>query len=112
MSREAALRAAQEHFSGGQFVDDLCRRVAFPTESSVPERQFVLLDYLKQEMVPTLERMGYACRLVDNSVASRAPFLIASRTEDKACRPYSPMVTATSCRGRPIFGVRAYRHGN
>lgn len=83
MSREAALRAAQEHFSGGQFVDDLCRRVAFPTESSVPERQFVLLDYLKQEMVPTLERMGYACRLVDNSVARRAPFLIASRTEDK-----------------------------
>ena len=50
MSREAALRAAQEHFAGGQFVDDLCRRVALPTESSVPERQFVLLDYLKQEM--------------------------------------------------------------
>lgn len=83
MSRDTALGAAESHFDNGGFIADLTRRVAFPTESAVPEQRPVLHRYLDDEMVPTLERMGYSCRVVPNPEPTGGPFLIASRIEDE-----------------------------
>ena len=37
MTRESAIERAERYFDCGKFRDDLARRVAFRTESQVPE---------------------------------------------------------------------------
>jgi acetylornithine deacetylase/succinyl-diaminopimelate desuccinylase-like protein len=88
LSRLQALARAAEYFDSGAFRVDLARRVAFPTESQAPERHAVLAQYLSDELLPCVERLGFTARLVDNPVAGGGPFLIARRSEG----PHLPTV--------------------
>ena len=55
------------------------------TESQNPERGPELRAYLTDEMAPQLQRLGFACRLIDNpEPGSASPFLLAERTEPGA----------------------------
>jgi acetylornithine deacetylase/succinyl-diaminopimelate desuccinylase-like protein len=80
MSRDAAIAAAERYFDEGGFARDLARRVAIPSESQSAEGQGALRVYLEDEMRPTLEALGFACRLLPNPTAG-GPFLIAERAE-------------------------------
>lgn len=84
MTRQQAIDAAQACFDDGRFQDVLARRVALRTESQDPERGPQLLAYLTDEMVPSLEPLGFQCRIVDNPVPGKSPFLIAERLEPEA----------------------------
>jgi len=83
MSREAAIARAGKYFDDGKFLADLARRVAFKTESQVPESRPHLSAYLEREIGPTFERMGFSVRVVPNSVPTGGPFLIATRIENE-----------------------------
>jgi acetylornithine deacetylase/succinyl-diaminopimelate desuccinylase-like protein len=81
MSRDAAIAAAEEHFTSGAYKADLARRVAIPTESQNPERAADLKRYLDAEMVPALEKLGFSCEVLTQA-KSRGPFLYGERIED------------------------------
>jgi acetylornithine deacetylase/succinyl-diaminopimelate desuccinylase-like protein len=83
MTRAAAIAAAEAYFDDGGFTADLARRVAIATESQVEERAPVLGAYLKDEIAPTLARLGFASEVFDNPVRG-GPILIAERREDGA----------------------------
>ena len=84
MSRERAIAHAERYFDEGGFFADLARRVSIPTESQNPERGAELARYLDAEMQPSLEKLGFQCRVLLNPVARYGPFLIAERIEDPA----------------------------
>ena len=84
MSRDAAILHAERYFDEGGFWQDLGRRVAIPTESQDPERRAELYRYLTDEMAPSFERLGFACRVIDNPSPQYGPFLLAERIEDPA----------------------------
>ena len=81
--REAAITAACAWFDSGAFADDLARRVAYRTESQRADSGATLLSYLTDEMAPSLERLGFTSRIVDNPTGG-GPFLIGERIEDPA----------------------------
>jgi len=84
MSRERAIAHAERYFDEGGFFADLARRVAIPTESQNPERGPELSRYLAGEMQPSLERLGFHCRIFANPLGKYGPFLVAERIEDPA----------------------------
>src|SRR5262245_6843499 len=81
--REAAIAAAWRWFDSGGFADDLARRVAYRTESQRADSGATLLAYLTDEIAPSLARLGFTSRIVDNP-AGGGPFLIGERIEDPA----------------------------
>ena len=81
-TREEAIQSIEKYFDGGDFLRDLSRRVAIPTESQNPERQSSLAQYLSEEMTESLNRLGVECKVYPNSIPGRGPFLIGSRIED------------------------------
>ena len=83
MSRDAAIAAAEQHFTSGAYKRDLARRVAIPTESQNPERAADLKRYLDAEMVPSMQQLGFACEVLTHA-KSRGPFLYGERIEDKS----------------------------
>ncbi|HEX2825951.1 MAG TPA: M20 family metallopeptidase [Burkholderiales bacterium] len=82
MSREAAVSRATRHFDQGEFIEDLARRVAIHTESQVPESRRHLDTYLKDEIAPAFERMGFTVDILPNPAGEFGPILIAERIED------------------------------
>jgi len=84
MSRQSALALAEACFDRGRLFELLARRVAHPTESQNPARDRELRAYLSEEMTPYLEGMGFACRVVENPISPRMPFLIGRRLEDES----------------------------
>ncbi len=84
MSRDAAISAADAYFESGRFEQDLARRVGIATESQNPERAGELHRYLAAELSPTLEKLGFVCRLLDNRYPDAGGFLYAERIEDSA----------------------------
>lgn len=81
MSRDTAIARAERYFDDGTFRADLARRVAFRTESQIPESRPQLGLYLEQEIAPAFQRMGYTTEILPNPVAHGGPFLIATRRE-------------------------------
>ena len=81
MSREGALKKAEQYFDDGTFYNLLARRVAHQTESQEESRGAELRGYLTQEMTPYLEKLGFTLRIVENQVDPRLPFLIGERME-------------------------------
>jgi acetylornithine deacetylase/succinyl-diaminopimelate desuccinylase-like protein len=81
MSRAAAIARAHRHFDGGGFFADLARRVAFHTESQVPESRPHLYSYLHDEIGPALSAMGYGVEVHENPKPPGGPFLTAERRE-------------------------------
>lgn len=84
MNRENAVTAAAHVFDSGRFEETLRLRIAYPTESQEPARAAVLESYLREQIIPELVTMGFACDVVSNPIANGTPFLIATRTEDGA----------------------------
>jgi acetylornithine deacetylase/succinyl-diaminopimelate desuccinylase-like protein len=80
MSRQAALQRAKTVFDDGSFKEILRRRIVRPTESQNPARASELPAYLKEDLQPALEAMGFECRLIEHPKA-KAPFLYAQRIE-------------------------------
>jgi acetylornithine deacetylase/succinyl-diaminopimelate desuccinylase-like protein len=80
MSRAAAIFRAHTYFDDGRFLADLRRRVAIPSSSQEPERASALRAYLTDEMVPSLARLKFNCRVLDNPLGP--PMLAAERSED------------------------------
>jgi len=80
MSRAAAIARAHAYFDDGGFLADLARRVAIASSSQEPERAEALRSYLVDEMAPTLARLGFACRVLDNPRGP--PVLAAERIEN------------------------------
>jgi acetylornithine deacetylase/succinyl-diaminopimelate desuccinylase-like protein len=81
MTRQAAIARATNYFDSGGFFRDLARRVAFHTESQEPKQKPELYRYLREEMVPTLEPLGFDCEIYDNPIDRGGPFLVARRQE-------------------------------
>ncbi len=82
MSRAGAIARAQRYLQDGRFEADLARRVAIRSESQDPRGAPELRRYLEAEMRPSLERLGFRCRLLENPVAGVGPLLLAERSED------------------------------
>lgn len=83
MSRENAVAHAYADFDSGRFAADLARRIAIPTESQNPDRAGDLVTYLKDEMIPAFEAMGFKTRILEHA-AAKAPFLYAERIEGES----------------------------
>jgi acetylornithine deacetylase/succinyl-diaminopimelate desuccinylase-like protein len=81
-SRTAAIASAAAWFDSGALQADLARRVAFTTESQNPERAGKLLEYLNDEIGPSVERLGFRWTLWPNPVAGAPSMLFAERHED------------------------------
>ena len=82
MDRAAAIAHAHAYFDSGEFIADLTRRVAIPSTSQEPERAGVLRSYLDDEMVPSLAKLDFTSRVLDNPLGKGPPFLVAERIED------------------------------
>lgn len=82
MTRCGAIARVGEYFDSGSFLADLKRRVAFRTESGIPERRADIRAYLEQEMVPAAQRLGATASVLDNPDPRGGPLLIAHRHED------------------------------
>ncbi|MCW5576245.1 MAG: M20 family metallopeptidase [Burkholderiales bacterium] len=83
MTRESAISRATRHFDEGRLIEDLTRRVAMRTESQIPESRHFLDLYLKDEIAPTFERMGFSTEILPNPAADAGPILIAERIESE-----------------------------
>jgi len=81
VTRESAISRATRHFDEGAFMADLARRIAFRTESQVPESHPHLREYLELELRPAFERIGFTVEIIDNPVIGAGPFLFAERIE-------------------------------
>jgi acetylornithine deacetylase/succinyl-diaminopimelate desuccinylase-like protein len=80
-TRQQAVDAAAAWFDDGSFLAELQRRVAHRTESQEPNRLPQLTAYLAEEIGPSIERLGFTWRLIENSVPGFGPFLIGERHE-------------------------------
>ena len=80
MTRAASIAQAFDYFDSRAFHTDLARRVAIATESQNPDRAPELDAYLQDELTPSLEALGFVCRIYANP-KNGGPFLIATRTE-------------------------------
>jgi acetylornithine deacetylase/succinyl-diaminopimelate desuccinylase-like protein len=81
-SRTAAIASATAWFDAGSLRAELTRRVAFPTESQSPERADTLVEYLTDEIGPSVGRLGFQWQLWTNPVAGAPPMLFAERHEE------------------------------
>src|SRR5438876_2503686 len=84
MSRQQAIAQTLACFDDGRFRQVLARRVAMRTESQDANAGPALRAYLSDEIAPQLERLGFACRIVENPVEPRCPLLFAERHEPEA----------------------------
>jgi acetylornithine deacetylase/succinyl-diaminopimelate desuccinylase-like protein len=82
MTRESAISRATRHFDEGQFIADLARRVAIRTESQIPASRPYMDVYLKDEITPAFDRMGFKSEILPNPVEGAGPILLAERIED------------------------------
>ena len=104
-TRDAALAEAEAYLDRGDFVRDLARRVAIPSESQNPARAAALEAYLEEEMRPALVALGCRCGRFSNPTGG-GPFLIAERTEDSM----APTVLGYG-HGDVIRGLEGQWHG-
>ncbi len=81
-SRTEAIQRAETYFDSGAFLTDLARLVAIPTESQEPRQKPQLMRYLKEEMLPLLEHLGFKTQIFDNPDPAGGPFLFGERIED------------------------------
>lgn len=83
-ARAAALSATADWFDQGHFLLELGRRVAHRTESQEAASGPALSAYLTDEIVPSIERLGFTWDIHPNPDPRHGPFLIARRIEDTA----------------------------
>ena len=85
MTRDNAMDRARALFDSGEFFRRLAPLVAQDTGSDTgpdmrsgkDDRKHRMIAYLDRHMIPWLDRMGFACRILENPADPRAPFMIA-----------------------------------
>ncbi|MGW3649859.1 M20 family metallopeptidase [Streptomyces sp. NPDC000878] len=80
-TRDTAIGRAEAYYDSGDFLADLRRRIAYPTESRPPVDTDALRTYLEDELVPAVEKLGADVRVVDNPEPGAGPFLLGHRHE-------------------------------
>jgi acetylornithine deacetylase/succinyl-diaminopimelate desuccinylase-like protein len=78
--RADAIARARQQLHSGEFLTELGRRVAYPTESQNPERRDVLHAYLADELQPVFSQLGFSTRLIE-SPSGKNPYLLAQYRE-------------------------------
>jgi acetylornithine deacetylase/succinyl-diaminopimelate desuccinylase-like protein len=82
-SREGAVARGRDYIDNGDFERDLARRVAIRTESQIlPESLPELERYVRDEIKPSFEKLGFECKIYDNPVPQKGPLILATRIED------------------------------
>lgn len=87
MTRTDAIARARQQLHSGEFLAELGRRVAYPTESQNPERPDALRAYLVEELQPAFTRLDFSTRLIE-SPTGKNPYLVAEYRES----PSAPTV--------------------
>lgn len=82
MNREIAIERAKRFFDDGSFFNLLAPRIARPTGSRGSRRREEMLAYLTEEIIPSLQRLDFSCRVVENAAEFNAPFMIGRRVEE------------------------------
>src|ERR1700732_98906 len=80
MTRADAIARAHQHLHSGEFLAELDRRVAYPTESQNPERRGALRAYLVEELSPAFAQLGFSTKLIE-SPTGKGPYLLAEYRE-------------------------------
>jgi acetylornithine deacetylase/succinyl-diaminopimelate desuccinylase-like protein len=80
MTRADAIARAHRHLHSGEFLTELNRRVAYPTESQNPERRGALRAYLEEELTPAFSQLDFSTRLIE-SPTGKNPYLLAEYRE-------------------------------
>jgi hypothetical protein len=80
--QDTARAMIEAYFDKGDFQRDLAALVARPTESQDPRGKSHLHAYLRDDMAPMLDAMGFARRFHDNPEPDGPPILTAERIED------------------------------
>ncbi len=83
MGKSEALAKVRAYFDDGGFETELRRRVAIQSDSQTPEKADQLSLYLNQELSPSLSKLGFSVRIMDNPQGA-GPILIAHRHESDA----------------------------
>ena len=101
MTRDGAIARVTDYFECGGYFEDLARRVAIHSESQEPSQKPELYRYLREEMTPTLEPLGFTCEIFDNPVERGGPFLVARRHEGDDLPSVMSYGHGDVVRGRP-----------
>jgi acetylornithine deacetylase/succinyl-diaminopimelate desuccinylase-like protein len=80
VTRAEAIKRVSQHLQSGDFLTELCRRVAHPTESQNAGRRDVLKAYLEQELQPVFSELGFTTKLIE-SPSGKHPYLLAEYQE-------------------------------
>src|ERR1700682_5623809 len=80
MTRTDAIARARQHLHSGEFLAELDRRVAYPTESLNLDRRDALRAYLEDELQPAFSQLDFSSRLIE-SPAGNNPYLLAEYRE-------------------------------
>src|SRR6185437_1805326 len=83
VTRIESIDRISRHFQSGEFLAELGRRVAYPTESQNPGREEVLRAYLEEGLQPAFSEMGFTTRIVE-SASGKYPYLLAERKESSS----------------------------
>jgi len=83
MTRDAAIARAEQSFDNGTFQADLTAMVAFRTESQnpAPEAHDWSLRYLREAILPRLDRLGFTSEVIENPAPGGRPLLLGERHE-------------------------------
>jgi len=81
MTRTDAIARVRQSLHSGEFLRELDRRVAYPTESQNPGRDNELRAYLEKELQPAFTQLGFSTRLIE-SPTGKAPYLLADYREN------------------------------
>src|ERR1700737_364420 len=80
MTRIDAIARARQHLHSGEFLAELDRRVAYPTESLNPDRRAALRPFLEKELQPAFSQLDFSTRLIE-SPSGKNPYLLAEYRE-------------------------------
>ncbi|NCZ28759.1 MAG: M20 peptidase family dipeptidase, partial [Betaproteobacteria bacterium] len=80
-SRTEAIAAARALAHNGHFLELLSRRVALRTSSQEDPTGPAMTSYLRDEMTPYLQALGFRCELHPNPLQGAGPLLLAERSE-------------------------------
>ena len=80
MTRADTIHRISQHLHSGDFLAELGRRVAYPTESQHAGTQEVLRAYLEAELQPAFEEIGFTTKLIE-SPSGKGPYLLADYKE-------------------------------
>ena len=83
MTRNDAIARARQHLHSGDFLAELDRRVAYPTESQNPDRRDCLRAYLEEELQPAFSQLAFSSRLIESPTGNN-PYLLAEYRESSA----------------------------